>query len=70
MSRYAQLAYTATVQQAQHEQGSHAAHHRRMSTSTGTGPDALTDTETAFITTRDGFYLATVSECFSTRTRR
>jgi hypothetical protein len=60
MNRYTQLAYTATVQQAQHEQGSHAAHHRRMRTTTGA--DALTDTETTFSTTRDGFYLATVGD--------
>ena len=60
MSRHAPPTSTATVQQTQHEQNSHPAHHPRISTSTGT--DALTDTKTAFLITRDGFYLATLSD--------
>lgn len=61
MSRYAQIAVTGTVRRVQHDQGSGRAH--------AAGPDdppvpadVLGAAETDFLTTRDGFYLATVGE--------
>lgn len=60
MSRYAHIAYTETVRQVQKEQGSASAAGRRLAE--GGEPDPLTDGEASFIRSRDGFYLASVSQ--------
>lgn len=59
MSRYAQLAFTDAVRQVQAEQGSAIAAGRRMD---GDGVDVLGPEESAFLSARDGVYLATVGE--------
>ncbi len=64
MSRYAQLAFTDTVRQVQAEQGSATAMARMLD---GPAPndtvlDELGPDEAAFLTARDGVYLATVGE--------
>lgn len=60
MSRYAHLAYTDSVRQVQREQGSSTTADRRLMA--GNEPELLTEDEAAFIESRDGFYLASVSE--------
>ncbi|WP_371482699.1 pyridoxamine 5'-phosphate oxidase family protein [Kitasatospora sp. NBC_00315] len=60
MSRFAHLAYTDTVRLVQEEQGSAAAVGRRLAE--GDEPDRLAADESAFIHSRDGFYLASVGE--------
>ncbi|MFJ7152228.1 pyridoxamine 5'-phosphate oxidase family protein [Streptomyces sp. NPDC100445] len=60
MGRYAHLAYTASVRQVQSEQGSAAVAGRRLLE--GDDPETLTADEAGFIESRDGFYLASVSE--------
>lgn len=60
MSRYAQVTFTDSVRQTQHEGGSGAAAARLLAE--GSVPDSLGDTESRFIESRDGFYLASVSE--------
>ena len=60
MGRYAHLAYTDSVRQVQREQGSALAVERPLRE--GDAPELLSDNETAFIESRDGFYLASVSE--------
>ncbi|MEU0251408.1 pyridoxamine 5'-phosphate oxidase family protein [Streptomyces sp. NPDC006184] len=60
MGRYAHLAYTDSVRQVQSEQGSAAAAGRRLME--GDAPEPLTADEADFIESRDGFYLASVSE--------
>ncbi|GAA2780630.1 pyridoxamine 5'-phosphate oxidase family protein [Saccharopolyspora taberi] len=60
MSRYAQLAYTDSVQRFQAEQGSAAANARRLGGDSER--DLITANEAAFIESRDGFYLGSVSE--------
>ncbi|GAA1500760.1 pyridoxamine 5'-phosphate oxidase family protein [Kitasatospora kazusensis] len=60
MSRYAHLAYTETVRRVQREQGSALAGDRRLAGADE--PELLTDAEAGFIESRDGFYLASVSE--------
>lgn len=60
MSRYARLAFTAGVRQAQKEYGSEDANARRMSMQDGS--DRFSSSEASFIEERDGFYIATVSE--------
>ena len=60
MSRYAQLAYTESVRRFQAEQGSAAANARRLANAADREP--LTAEETAFIESRDGFYLGSVGE--------
>jgi predicted pyridoxine 5'-phosphate oxidase superfamily flavin-nucleotide-binding protein len=57
MSRYAELAFTDTVRQVQAEQGSATAMSRMLD---GTAKDELGPDEAAFLTARDGVYLATV----------
>ncbi len=54
------LAFTPSVQAAQEANGSRRAYARHHEESAG--PDHLSDNETAFITERDSFYMATVSE--------
>lgn len=61
MSRFAQLAFTGTVREVQAEQGSATAM-ARMAGPADAGPDALGPSEAAFLTERDGVYLATVGE--------
>jgi uncharacterized protein len=61
MSRYAQLAFTDTVQQVQQEQGSRLANSRLVRDG-GSQPDLFGDVEAAFIHERDGFYFASVGE--------
>ncbi|TCK21180.1 pyridoxamine 5'-phosphate oxidase family protein [Pseudonocardia endophytica] len=59
MSRFAQLAYTDTVRALQHENGSDRANR------IGTEPepdDLLGEPERRFLSTRDGFHLASVGE--------
>lgn len=62
MSRYAQLAFTDPVREVQAEQGSAAAMARMLAPhgSDTAGPDVLGPAEAAFLTERDGVYLATV----------
>ncbi|AEW96646.1 MULTISPECIES: pyridoxamine 5'-phosphate oxidase family protein [Streptomycetaceae] len=60
MGRYAHLAYTESVRQVQQEQGSALAARRRLAE--GDEPERMGDAEAAFIGSRDGFYLASVSE--------
>lgn len=59
MSRYAELAFTDTVREVQAEQGSATAVGRMLD---GTALDAIGPDEAAFLTARDGVYLATVGE--------
>lgn len=61
MSRFAQLAFTDTVREVQAEQGSATAMARMLGPA-DTGPDALGPSEAAFLTERDGVYLATVGD--------
>lgn len=61
MSRYAHVAFTESVRQVQRERGSAQAMDRMLAGDTGK-PDALGVDEAAFITARDGFYLASVGE--------
>lgn len=62
-ARYASIAFTNTVRDAQTRYGSRRAYARLDGTSAqATGPDPLTDIEKEFIAERDGFYLATTSE--------
>ncbi len=60
MSRYAHLAYTDSVRQVQKEQGSATAGDRKLMGRDE--PEPMTQAEAAFIRTRDGFYLGSVSE--------
>ncbi|KJK56555.1 pyridoxamine 5'-phosphate oxidase family protein [Saccharothrix sp. ST-888] len=60
MGRYAHLAYTPSVREVQREQGSAAVAERRLLE--GDAPEPLTEAEAAFIDSRDGFHLASVSE--------
>ncbi|MFJ9108428.1 pyridoxamine 5'-phosphate oxidase family protein [Streptomyces sp. NPDC102283] len=60
MSRYAQVAYTESVQQVQREQGSALSGIRQLSQ--GDAPDLMGTAEAGFIESRDGFYLASVGE--------
>ncbi|MFB6894459.1 pyridoxamine 5'-phosphate oxidase family protein [Kitasatospora sp. NPDC056327] len=60
MGRFAHLAYTDSVRRVQREQGSDAAGDRRLRAADS--PDPLTADEAAFIESRDGCYLASVSE--------
>lgn len=67
MSRYAELAFTDTVREVQAENGSAAAAARMLGGPPLDGPapggpalDALGPDEAAFLTARDGVYLATV----------
>ncbi|MBC8091215.1 MAG: pyridoxamine 5'-phosphate oxidase family protein [Pseudonocardia sp.] len=57
MSRYAELAFTDTVREVQAEQGSATAVGRMLD---GTALDAIGPDEAAFLTARDGIYMATV----------
>jgi predicted pyridoxine 5'-phosphate oxidase superfamily flavin-nucleotide-binding protein len=61
MSRFAQLAFTDSVREVQAEQGSATAMARMLGHS-DSGPDALGPSEAAFLTERDGVYLATVGD--------
>ncbi|HEU0213589.1 MAG TPA: pyridoxamine 5'-phosphate oxidase family protein [Jiangellaceae bacterium] len=62
-ARYASIAFTDTVRDAQTRYGSRKAYARLDGTSAQTtGPDTLTEIEKEFIAERDGFYLATASE--------
>ncbi|MEU8837407.1 pyridoxamine 5'-phosphate oxidase family protein [Streptomyces sp900116325] len=58
MSRYAHLAYTDTVREVQRERGNL----RTARSVVDDGPDPLGVAEAAFIRSRDGFYMASVSE--------
>lgn len=58
MSRFAQLAFTDTVRTVQREQGSDRANRPRAETEA----DPLGEPERVFLTTRDGFHLASVGE--------
>lgn len=60
MSRYAHLAYTESVLRAQRENGSALVGIRALAQEDR--PDLLGPDEAAFIESRDGFYLASVSE--------
>jgi predicted pyridoxine 5'-phosphate oxidase superfamily flavin-nucleotide-binding protein len=60
MSRYAQLAYTRSVQRQQARHGSTRANVARLKN--GSDSDRLGPEEREFITARDSFYLATVSQ--------
>jgi predicted pyridoxine 5'-phosphate oxidase superfamily flavin-nucleotide-binding protein len=61
-ARYASIAFTDTVRDAQTRYGSRKAYARLDGASAqATGPDTLTDIEKEFIAERDGFYLATTS---------
>ncbi|MFJ5045916.1 pyridoxamine 5'-phosphate oxidase family protein [Streptomyces sp. NPDC098077] len=60
MSRYAQVAYTESVQEVQREQGSALSGIRQLAQ--GDSPDLMGEHEAGFIESRDGFYLASVSE--------
>jgi predicted pyridoxine 5'-phosphate oxidase superfamily flavin-nucleotide-binding protein len=64
MSRhYADIAFTEDVRGVQERRGSRELYERVHARSRpGSGPDALTATERAFIAERDGFYVATVGE--------
>lgn len=62
-ARYASIAFTNTVRDAQTRYGSRKAYARLDGTSAqATGLDPLTEIEKEFIAERDGFYLATTSE--------
>ncbi len=58
---FARIAFTPTVRQVQEEQGSRPAY-ARMEAVPHAVNDRLTDREAAFISARDSFYMATVSE--------
>ncbi|MBD0671662.1 pyridoxamine 5'-phosphate oxidase family protein [Streptomyces sp. CBMA156] len=60
MGRYAHLAYTEEVRRVQREQGSELSAVRQLAH--GDDPEELTEAEAGFIHSRDGFYLASVSE--------
>ena len=60
MSRYARVAFTDAVRDMQVEQGSRPPHRRDLGSAVGADPDPLGERETAFISERDGCYLATV----------
>ncbi|MFE2729433.1 pyridoxamine 5'-phosphate oxidase family protein [Kitasatospora sp. NPDC059327] len=60
MGRYAHLAYTDEVRLVQREQGSELSAVRQLAH--GDEPEELTEAEAGFIQSRDGFYLASVSE--------
>ncbi|MFI9201357.1 pyridoxamine 5'-phosphate oxidase family protein [Streptomyces sp. NPDC053048] len=62
MTRFARIAYTEAVLRAQEENGSAAVGLRTLLHGGGDGPDPLGPDEAAFITARDGFYMATVGE--------
>ena len=64
MSRhYGTIAFTDSVREAQAGHGSRAFYDRKRSRAHGLpGPDPLTDAEREFLSERDSFYLATVSE--------
>lgn len=59
MSRFAQLAFTDTVRTLQHEHGSDRAYRIGEQPETD---DVLGESERVFLTTRDGFHLASVGE--------
>jgi predicted pyridoxine 5'-phosphate oxidase superfamily flavin-nucleotide-binding protein len=60
---YGSIAFTDSVREAQAGHGSRAFYDRKRSRAHGLpGPDPLTDAEREFLSERDGFYLATVSE--------
>ncbi|WP_406208266.1 pyridoxamine 5'-phosphate oxidase family protein [Kitasatospora sp. NBC_01560] len=61
MSRYDQLAYTASVRRVQQEMGSAAAADRRLKQPAGEA-EPLTGSEAAFIRSLDGFLFASVGE--------
>ncbi len=58
---FAEIAFTPAVRDAQRRHGSADAYAKFLRPEAG-GGDTLTDREAAFITARDGFYQATVSE--------
>ena len=58
---FAEIAFTPSVIAKQEELGSAAGYAKFLSPE-AEGGDRLTETEVAFITARDGFYQATVSE--------
>ncbi len=58
---FAKIAFTPTVRQVQEEQGSRPAY-ARMEAVPHAVNDRLTDREAEFISARDSFYMATVSE--------
>jgi predicted pyridoxine 5'-phosphate oxidase superfamily flavin-nucleotide-binding protein len=61
--RYPAIAFTDDVKAVQHERGSDTFYDRkRIAGAASAEPDALTDDEVEFLSERDGFYLATVSE--------
>lgn len=60
MSRYAHLAYTDSVLRMQREEGSAASGARALAH--GDAPEPIGTREAAFIASRDGFYLGSVSE--------
>ncbi|WP_242623293.1 hypothetical protein [Pseudonocardia sediminis] len=57
MSRFAEVAFTPSVREVQREEGSDRAVGRMLD---GAGPERLGPDEAAFVTARDGFYLASV----------
>jgi predicted pyridoxine 5'-phosphate oxidase superfamily flavin-nucleotide-binding protein len=60
---YGTIAFTDSVREAQAGHGSRAFYDRKRSRAHGLrGPDPLTDAEREFLSERDSFYLATVSE--------
>ncbi|MES4890703.1 pyridoxamine 5'-phosphate oxidase family protein [Streptomyces sp. NPDC096012] len=61
MSRYAQLAFTESVRGVQEERGSALAMARLLALDSAE-PDRLGPAEEAFISARDGFYLASTGE--------
>ncbi|GHH27712.1 pyridoxamine 5'-phosphate oxidase family protein [Streptomyces rubradiris] len=61
MGRFAHLAYTDSVRRVQEEQGSGLLGVRALA-QPDTGPDELGPDEAAFLTSRDGFYLASTGE--------
>ncbi|NSC25625.1 pyridoxamine 5-phosphate oxidase [Streptomyces albus subsp. chlorinus] len=61
MGRYAHLAYTDTVRRAQEEEGSAQIGLRALAQEDA-APDGLGPAEAGFLTSRDGFYLASTSE--------
>lgn len=61
MGRYAHLAYTDSVRRVQQEQGSAQVGARALA-GQDAGPDELGPDEAEFLVSRDGFYLASVSE--------
>lgn len=64
MSRhYGSIAFTDSVREAQAGHGSRAFYDRKRTRAHGLpGPDPLTDAEREYLSERDGFYMATVSE--------